>query len=134
MSRFSEKGSYVKENAAVYFTKNMDETAKWFEEILGWYSNIVERDEQGNGCYGAIFEMIPEVEMTHQAPFTGFHMFYGESQKEVISFMQVQGIEKLYEYITSKGWNKITEIELQPWGSKTCELTTIDGYIIKIFE
>ena len=48
--------------------------------------------------------------------------------------MQVQGIEKLYEYITSKGWNKITEIELQPWGSKTCELTTIDGYIIKIFE
>lgn len=102
MSRFSEKGYYVKENAAVYFTKNMDETAQWFEEIIGWYSNIVERNEQGNGCYGAIFEMIPEVEMTHQAPFTGFHMSYGESQKEVISFMQVQGIEKLYEYITSK--------------------------------
>lgn len=62
MGRFGEKGYYVKENAAVYFTKNMDDTVKWFEDILGWYSNIVERDEQGNGCYGAVFEMIPEVE------------------------------------------------------------------------
>lgn len=49
MSRFSEKGYFVRENAPVYFTKNMDNTVKWFEDILGWYSNIVERDEQGNG-------------------------------------------------------------------------------------
>lgn len=134
MSRFSEKGYYVKENVPVYFTENMDNTAKWFEDILGWYSNIVERDGQGNGCYGAVFEILPEVEITHLAPFTGFHMFYGEPQKGVISFMQVQGIEKMYEYIISKGWDKITEIVLQPWGGKTCELTTIDGYIIRIFE
>ena len=78
--------------------------------------------------------MIPEVEKTHMAPFTGFHMFYGEPSKEVISFMQVQGIEKMHEYITAKGWNKITEIVHQPWGGKTCEITTIDGYIIRIFE
>lgn len=134
MSRFSEKGYYVKENAAVYFTEDMDNTVKWFEDILGWYSNIVERDEQGKGCYGAVFEMLPEVEITHQAPFTGFHIFYGKPQKSVISFMQVQGIERMYEYIISKGWDEITEIVLQPWGGKACELTTIDGYIIRIFE
>ena len=134
MSRFSEKGYYVKENAAVYFTEDMDNTVKWFEDILGWYSNIVERDEQGKGCYGAVFEMLPEVEITHQAPFTGFHIFYGKPQKSVISFMQVQGIERMHEYIISKGWDEITEIVLQPWGGKTCELTTIDGYIIRIFE
>ncbi len=134
MSRFSEKGYYVKENAPVYFTKNMDATVRWFEEILGWYSNIVERDESGNGCYGAVFEMLTEVELTRQAPFTGLHMFYGEPQKSVISFMQVQGIEKMYEHIISKGWDEITEIVLQPWGAKTCDITTIDGYIIKVFE
>ncbi len=134
MSRFSEKGYFVQENAPVYFTTNMDVTAKWFEDILGWYSNIVERDEHGNGCYGAVFEMLPEVEITHLAPFTGYHLFHGEPQKGVISFMQVRGIEKLHEYVTSKGWDKITEIVLQPWGGKTCEITTIDGYVIKMFE
>ena len=34
----------------------------------------------------------------------------------------------------SKDWDKITEIITQPWGGKTCSLTTIDGYIINIFE
>ena len=52
----------------------------------------------------------------------------------MISFMQVQEIEKMHEYITSKGWNNITEVVTQPWGGKTCTLTTIDGYIINIFE
>lgn len=134
MSKFSEKGYFVKENAPVYLTLDMDRTAKWFEEILGWYYNIVERDEKGQGRYGAVFEMLPEIEVTHLAPFTGFQMFYGNPEERVISFMQVQGIEKMREYIISKGWDKITEILVQPWGGKTCSLTTIDGYIINIFE
>ena len=128
------KGYFVKENAPVYLTLDMDRTAKWFEEILGWYYNIVERDENGQGCYGAVFEMLPEVEVTHLAPFTGFQMFCGNPEERVISFMQVQGIEKMREYIISKGWTKITEVVLQPWGGKTCSLTTVDGYVINIFE
>ena len=78
--------------------------------------------------------MLPEVELAQLAHFTGYQMFYGEPGERVISFMQVKGIEKLYEYIISKGWDKITEIVVQPWGGKTCSLTTIDGYIINIFE
>lgn len=134
MSKFGEKGYFVKENAPIYLTKDMEKTAKWFEDILGWYSNIVERDTNGNGCYGVVFDMLPEVELVHLAPFTGFQMFYGEPEPRAISFMQVIGIEKMHDYIVSKGWNKITEIVTQPWGGKTCSLTTIDGYIINIFE
>lgn len=36
MSRFSEKGYYVKENAPINLTLDMDRTAQWFEETLGW--------------------------------------------------------------------------------------------------
>lgn len=62
MSKFTEKGYHVKENAPVYFTKDMDRTAKWFEDTLGWYSNIVERNKAGEGRYGVVFEILPEVE------------------------------------------------------------------------
>ena len=54
MSKFSEKGYFVKENSPIYLTLDMDKTAKWFEDTLGWYSNIVERDSDGNGCYGVV--------------------------------------------------------------------------------
>ncbi len=49
MSRFREKGYHVKENAPIYLTPDMDRTARWFQEVLGWYSSIVERDGQGRG-------------------------------------------------------------------------------------
>ena len=94
MSRFSEKGYVVKENAPIYLTMDMDRTAKWFEEVMGWYSNIVERDSEGKGCYGVVFDMLPEVEVVQLAPFTGFQMFCGEPEPRAISFMQVKGIEK----------------------------------------
>lgn len=61
-------------------------------------------------------------------------MFCGEPKPHTISFMQVIGIERMHDYITSTGWDKITEVVTQHWGGKTCSLTTIDGYIINIFE
>ncbi len=134
MSRFQEKGYFVKENAPIYLTPDMDRTAKWFEDVLGWYSNIVERDSTGQGAYGVVFDMLPEIEETHLAPFTGMQMFCGQPEPGPISFMQVKEIEKMRDYVTSKGWDQITEVKTQPWGGKTCSLTTIDGYIIKVFE
>lgn len=134
MSKFTEKGYFVKENAPIYLTEDMERTVTWFEDVLGWYSNIVEKDENGKGRYGVVFDMLPEVELVHLAPFTGMQLFCGKPEPRVISFMQVKGIEKMYTYITSNGWDKITEIVTQPWGGKTCRLTTIDGYYINIFE
>lgn len=134
MSRFIEKGYFVKENAPIYLTEDMNNTIKWFEEVLGWYSNIVEKDYEGNGLYGVVFDILPEIEVTHLAPFTGFQLFRGKPEQRTISFMQVQNIERMHEYIISKGWDKITQVETQPWGGKTCSLTTIDGYIINVFQ
>lgn len=134
MSRFSEKGYFVRENAPIYLTPDMDRTAKWFEKVMGWYSNIVERDGSGCGQYGVVFDIPPEVEAAHLAPFTGFQMFAGRPAGGEISFMQVHGIDGLYKYVTGRGWKDITPVEVQPWGGKVCLVTTIDGYTIRIFE
>ncbi len=48
--------------------------------------------------------------------------------------MQVQGIEKMREYIISKGWELVTEVVQQPWGGKTFSITTIDSCVINVFE
>lgn len=134
MSRFVEKGYFVKENAPVYLTDNMERTARWFEETLGWYSNIVVRDSNGCGTYGVVFDMLPEAERVHLAPFTGMQMFRGTPQPRLISFMQVTDIQQMHDYVTAHGWSKVTDIITQPWGGKTCSLTTIDGYTINIFQ
>ena len=134
LKAFSERGYVVRETGPVYYTKDMDKTAKWFEEILGWYYEIDERNAEGAGVYGCIYSIPSEIEALRIAPFTGIHLFYGEPKGGVVAFMQVQGIDALYKYAVEMGCKDITEVQLQPWGSKTCEITTPDGYVLKFFE
>lgn len=134
MSDFSERGYVVKETGAVYYTQDMDKTIKWFKEVLGWYGQIDSRDENGIGIYGCVNNIPIEIEMMHIAPFTGIHLFKGDALEKMVAFMLVQGIEQLYKFVKKSGWNQITEIVTEPWGGKTCEVTTIDGCILKFFE
>ncbi len=134
MSDFSERGYVVKETGAVYYTQDMDKTLKWFKEVLGWYGQIDARDEDDIGTYGCVSNIPIEIEVLHIAPFTGIHMFKGDALSIMVGFMLVQGIEQLYEFVKKSGWNQITEIVTEPWGGKTCEVTTIDGSILKFFE
>jgi AraC family transcriptional regulator len=134
LKKFSERGYVVKETGNVYFTLEMDETVKWFEEILGWYYEIDERNSNGKGTYGCVYDLPREFENLHIAPFTGIHLFYGEPKKGVVAFIKVQGIESLYKFVKNNGWNDITEIEVQPWGSKMCTIKNPDGYEMRFFE
>lgn len=134
MSDFSERGYVVKESGAVYYTMDMDKTVKWFTEVLGWYGQIDARDENDAGTYGCVCNIPIEIQALHIAPFTGLHLFMGEPQQMMVAFMLVQGIEQLYQFVKKKGWNQITEIKEEPWGGKTCSVTTIDGSILTFFE
>lgn len=134
MSDFSKRGYVVKETGAVYYTQDMDKTLKWFKEVLGWYGQIEARDENNVGIYGCVNNIPIEIEALHIAPFTGIHMFKGDPLPMMVGFMLVQGVEQLYAFVKKNEWNQITEVITEPWGGKTCEVTTIDGSVLKFFE
>ena len=133
MDAYFKRSYTVRETGPVYYTTDMDKTAKWFSDILGWYFEIDERNEAGQGTYGCVFDLPNAFEILHIAPFTGIHMFYGEPKGGCVAFMKVQGIEALHDYVFNHGWKEITPIDAQPWG-KMCQVTTPDGYIMQFFE
>ena len=96
MGSLGERGYIVKETGAVYYTEDMDKTLNWFKDVLGWYGQIEQRDENNIGLYGCANNIPIEIEALHIAPFTGIHMFKGEPIKRIIGFMLVQGVEQLY--------------------------------------
>lgn len=134
IGNLGERGYIVRETGAVYYTKDMDKTVEWFQNVLGWYGQIDARDENNQGTYGCVNNIPIEIESLHIAPFTGVHLFAGEPIKRVVGFMLVEGVEQLYRYVKNQGWNDITEVVTEPWGSKSCQVTTIDGSILKFFE
>ncbi len=134
MSKLNERGYVVKEAGAVYYTQNMDKTLDWFKNVLGWYGQIDERNENDEGCYGCVSHIPIEMEALHIVPFAGIHMFKGEPIERIIGFMQVQGLEKLHINAVNNGWKDISEIKAEPWGAKSCTVKTIDGSFLKFFE
>jgi len=131
MQTYSERGYYVKENAPLYLTPDMEKTSAWFRDVLGWYGGIV---AESGGEYGCVFDYPGELIVSGLTPFRGIHLFKGEPVKGVVGFINVQGLERLREFVLANGWNKITEIERQHWGANECQVTTIDGCILRFFE
>ena len=134
LQSYSERGYYVKENAPVYFTPDMDKTCAWFRNILGWYGDITGRASDGTAEYGCVFDYPGELIVLGLTPFRGIHLFLGEASKGIVGFIAVQGLEKFRQFVLKNGWQQITEIEPQPWGANECDVTTIDGGILRFFE
>lgn len=99
MQKWEERGYTVRENAPLYHTRDMDRTAKWFEDVPGWYAGIDARNEKGEGVYGCLMPL--PVEMLHMtlAPFNGFHMFFGEPAKQTVAFLRVDSIDELRAFV-----------------------------------
>lgn len=134
LQAYSERGYYVKENAPVYYTPDMERTCSWFRDVLGWYGDICGKDEDGAGVYGCVFDVPGELMMVGYKPFSGIHLFRGEAPEGVVGFINVQGLEKLRQLILDNGWKQVTEIEPQPWGANECRVITIDGCALRFFE
>jgi catechol 2,3-dioxygenase-like lactoylglutathione lyase family enzyme len=112
----------------------MERTVNWFQSVLGWHGEIVEKDKGGQGTYGYVFCVPPGTDMAHFAPSSYINLFAGEPVRGLVAFMFVHGIEALHNYVISKGWRGITQVKLEPWGARTCEVETPDGCILWFFE
>ena len=134
LQAYSDRGYYVKENAPIYFTQDMEKTCTWFHDVLGWYGDIAGRSEDGTADYGCVFDYPGELIVAGLTPFRGIHLFRGEPIKGVAGLIMVQGLEKLRQFVLDNGWQQVSAIEPQGWGANECKVTTIDGCILRFFE
>lgn len=134
MKNLKDRGYAVMENGPVYYTRNMDGTVKWFEDTLGWFGGIDARDADGAGTYGCLLPFPGELVHMKLATFNGIHMFRGAPSDRLVAFIPVDSIEGLRNKVASSGWDKIGGIADEPWGARSCDVTTIDGSIMRFFE
>lgn len=66
--------------------------------------------------------------------FNGIFLLPGETPKCLITMMGVKNIDNLYNHVRNCRWEQITEVKAEAWGAKVCDITTIDGCILRFFE
>ena len=134
LEKYQKRGYYVTFLMPTYLTKDMDKTAEWFRDILGWNSEVCARNENGIGVYGCSYDYPHEIFGTIN-PQRGFYMFYGEPSQGMVGYMHAQGgLENLYKFVKGNGWDKITEPADNGYGGRGVSVTTIDGSILHFDE
>lgn len=132
--KIKERGYTVGNVGSVYLTPNMDNTVKWFEDVLGWYADVEVRDSNNNPTYGCAMPFNGELVHLGVTSFNGIFLLPGETPQCLISMMGVKNIDNLFKHVKKNGWEHITEIESEAWGARACNITTIDGCILRFFE
>ena len=131
---FTTHGYVIRETGPVYYTLDMDRTAAWFADVIGWHYEIDERNEQGQGLYGCVYALPKEIETQHITPFTGIHLFRGAPTGGMAAFIKIEGLRVLHGYVVAHGWHEVTAVRTEPWGAEVCSITTPDGYEMRFFE
>ena len=125
-------GQFVLENDAIYYTNDMDATARWFEKILGWSGVIEARDGAGNGIYGLIEPHAKSSSLGNRSPY--LQLMRGAPSVSVTAFVKVWGLDSLRQRAIDNGWTELTPIEEQSWGARLFDMTTCDGSLIRFYE
>lgn len=64
LEKYKNREYSVIETEMIYYSPDMEKTVKWFEDILGWYGNVLDRNEQGIGVYGFVSDLPQEIMCT----------------------------------------------------------------------
>ncbi len=126
------RGYIILENAAIYYTNDMDNTIRWFEKILGWKGVIDVRDEAGYGAYGYIVPYMDAYVAVNRPPY--LQLMRGDIDQPVTAFIKVWGLGGLRQHILDNGWTEVSTIEEAGWGSRLFSLTTCDDCLLRFYE
>ena len=134
LEKYINRGYSVAETEMIYFSPNMDQTVQWFCDTLGWYGNVLDRNEESIGTYGFVSDLPEEIMCSGAIMGRTIHIWQGEASERVVAFIRVKNIKKLRDYVITQGWDKISEICKSEGTSKTCYVTTIDGSVLCFYE
>jgi len=129
-------GGYVDSIETILYVPSMVETAKWYKKYLGWNSldNIDEEAEQWGHLVVSPYSN--ENVQYEYREFKGFHLRsdLGGKLSGSNSFIFVSGLEAIRDIIVSNGWDKLTEIYHNCWGTKSFHLTDLNGFDLEFCE
>jgi len=131
-------GGYIDSVEPFLHVPSVRDTCEWYQKYLNWYSGDIEGNEEWG--HAAICPYHLEGDQKSYQQFKGFHINkqpvdenHNTAANCHLSFF-VSGLEDLRALIISNGWDKISEISQNPWGSKSFSLTDLNGFVLTFTE
>lgn len=127
---------YTVEKIEVILTvPSIEETAAWYERVLGWTGYFDTFDAEGRCSFGSVMHGDMDAVMRGEKPFTGINLsrFQGEpsSYNAEVSHFTAPVYDRVMESgIATPG----SAPENQPWGGRTFRLRDLNGFALNFVQ
>jgi uncharacterized glyoxalase superfamily protein PhnB len=133
---------YAVEKVEVILTvPSIEETAAWYERVLGWSAHYDTFDAQGRCSFGSVMLGDMEAVVGEGAPFTGMNLSrfdgdpdaYGEPA-HFTALIRVDDVDSVYARVVESGVTPSSAPANQPWGGRTFWMRDVNGFVLNFFQ
>lgn len=109
---------------------SIEDTAAWYERILGWTGHFDTFDQAGQCLFGSV--------MLQESPFVGLNLARSADSRPLkpcthcSSWIYVQDVDAVYARVMEQGWPVEAAIENQFWGERLFKLRDLNGHQLVI--
>lgn len=133
---------YVVEKVEVILTvPSIEETAAWYERVLGWTAHFDTFDAQGRCGFGSVMLGDMEAVVHEEAPFTGMNLsrFEGDpasysDPSHFTALIRVDDVDAVYTRVVESGVTPASPPANQPWGGRTFWMRDVNGFVLSFFQ
>ena len=111
---------------------SIEETAEWYERVLGWSSDFDAYDEQGRCTFGSV--------TNGEGDLAGFNLSRAQSGTRPVKrgegftgFVLVDNVDALFAQVLASSVAYDSPPENQVWGGRTFSMRDINGYRLTFY-
>ena len=107
---------------------SIEDTAAWYERILGWKAACDTFDEDGKCSFGSVSGA--KDCYFNLARYTPRETPYAKDHPNVTFYINVDDVDATYRRVTANGWKVDHPPETQFWGGRTFTIRDLNGFYI----
>lgn len=133
----------VKKVETILTVPSIEETAAWYERMLGWSGHYDTFDAQGRCQFGSVMrgEMASPGD-ENQAAIAGFNLSrfaeepgnYNKDHPNFTIFIAVDDVDAVYARVVESGSYTGPAPETQLWGGKTLSIHDLNGFRLTFYQ
>lgn len=121
---------------------SIEETAAWYERVLGWTGHHDTFDAQGRCEFGSVMLGDVEAVIRGEEPFRGFNLsrfqgdraLYNAENAHFTAFISVDDVEAVYARAVQGGVAPGSAPENQPWGGRSFSMRDLNGFTLTFYQ
>ncbi len=117
----------IVDSRSVLAVRNLDESTRFYIDVLGFKRDFGDGSDGWSFLSRDAFKvMLGECPDEKPASELGNHSY--------VAYLIVQGVDQLYEEVSVRGAEVISQLATEPWGLREFSIRTPDGHRIRFGE